>query len=331
MAAPINTLPPIPPIIAQLTGPLLLGHFFNWGLFGSLVVQTYIYYLAFPHDRWLPKAIVGSAFIIELLQTVLATRDAFRNFGSGWGDMNALEEVGWLWFSVPVLGSIIACMEQIFFCLENLDFEWKFNLATTRNCFFQGVAGIWSGVYSHFIGAFSEVPKHTKNITPVWLGGTALCDVIIAASMIFYLNNSRTGFRQTNVLLTKIIRITIETGLTCATFAILDLAFLLAFKDNNYHLAPSIALSKLYSNSLVVVLNSRVRMVNGRETRAPALDMTLSTIAPTKSVTLDDSMARPTNGRNVISVSVSQEFNNNSVELDTVGQYKKRGNYVDLS
>lgn len=67
---------------------------------------TDVYYLAFPNDRRWPKAIVLGVFVIEVLQTVLATRDAFRNFATGWGNIEDLEEVGWLWFSVPVLGAI---------------------------------------------------------------------------------------------------------------------------------------------------------------------------------------------------------------------------------
>lgn len=45
-------------------------------------------------------------YTLELLQTVLSTRDAFRVFGTGWGDLNGLDGVGWLWFSVPVLVSL---------------------------------------------------------------------------------------------------------------------------------------------------------------------------------------------------------------------------------
>ncbi|KAJ8487633.1 hypothetical protein ONZ45_g14258 [Pleurotus djamor] len=333
--APVNSLPPIPPIIAELTGPLLLGHFFNWGLFGALIVQTYVYYLAFPNDRLLPKTIVYSVLVIEVLQTVLATRDAFRNFGTGWGNMIDLAEVGWLWFSVPVLGSIISCMSQFFFA-------WRIWVLSNRQLFLpacvtflslvQGVAGIWTGIYAHFIGVFSEVTKHTKNTTIVWLGGTALCDVIIAASMIYFLSKSRTGFRQTNVLLTKLVRIVIETGLTCATFAVLDLILFLAFQETNYHLAPSVALSKLYSNSLLVVLNARVRMVNGRETRAATQDMTLSSTLPTSNTTLgkssaySDSTLSPAH-RGVISVSVTQTSDGNTTELDTLGAYKKGGDF----
>ena len=100
--------------------------------------------------------------------------------------------------------------------------------------------------------------------------------------MIYYLNRSNTGFKQTSTLLSKFIRLTLETGLVCATFAILDLSFYCAFQNNNYHLAPSIPLSKLYSNSLLVVrhvtdsvpaftdekvqvLNARIRIAGSRE------------------------------------------------------------------
>lgn len=99
----------------------------------------------------------------------------------------------------------------------------------------------------------TQVELKLSSMFQVWLGGTALCDVILAGSMIYYLHKSQTGFRATTTLLSKFIRITIETGLTCATFAVLDLALFLAFENNNYHLAPSIALSKIYANSLLVV------------------------------------------------------------------------------
>lgn len=76
-----------------------------WNCF-ALMHSTDMYYIAFPKDKALPKAIVSTTYILEILQVVLSTRDAFRNFGTGWGDMPDLDAVGWLWFSVPVLGSI---------------------------------------------------------------------------------------------------------------------------------------------------------------------------------------------------------------------------------
>ncbi|KAF9045665.1 hypothetical protein BDZ89DRAFT_1007879 [Hymenopellis radicata] len=274
-------LPPIPEGISELTGPLLLGHFFNWGLFGALSVQAYVYYLAFPKDRWWSKTIVATTYTIELLQTILATRDAFRNFGSGWGNMTDLDEVGWLWFSVPVMSSIISMLAQAFYAwrIWILSHRWYISASILVLSLIQGVAGIWSGISAHYVGVFSKVQTHNEAATSVWLAGTAFCDVIIAISMMFYLNQSRTGFRSTNLILAKFVRLTIETGAVCATFAVLDLTFFLVYKHNNYHLAPSIALSKLYSNSLLVVLNARVRFIGGRNVGATSDDYSLSTIS----------------------------------------------------
>lgn len=284
-----GTLPSIPPTIAELTGPLFLGHLFNWGLFGALTVQSYIYYLAFPNDRRFSKAIVWGCYIFELLQIILSTRDAFRDFGTGWGDMRELDAVGWLWFSVPVMSAIISMAAQFFFA-------WRiWVLSGSAHLFMplliivisiaQGVCGIIGGVTAHYVGIFSKVQTHNQVITSIWLGGTALCDILIAGCMLYYLNRSRTGFRSTNLVVAKFVRLTLETGAACATMAILDLVFFVVYKHNNYHLAPSIALSKIYSNSLLVVLNARVRFVNGRHLGDVTDDFSLSVTSTSFNVT----------------------------------------------
>jgi hypothetical protein len=226
----------------------------------------------------LPKCLVGGIVILEILQNCLAARDAFRNFGTGWGNMYELDAVGWLWFSVPVLSSIITITTQFFYAwrIYVLSKYPYLPIIVMLLSLAQGGAGIYSGAIAHIIGYFSGLQAKTFRTTAVWLGGTALCDVVIATSMIYYLNRSKTGFRATSVLLTKFIRVTVETGAVCAAFAILDLAFYLRFEENNYHLAPALVLSKFYSNSLLVLLNARVRFVGGRSTGTVAEDGTLS-------------------------------------------------------
>ncbi|PSR78307.1 hypothetical protein PHLCEN_2v7429 [Hermanssonia centrifuga] len=117
-----NTASGIPSDIAKLTGPVLLGDFFNWGLFGVLCVQTYIYYIAFPRDRLLPKFIVWFLFMQELLQTILVTRDAFTSFGFQFGNVIDLDNVALMWFSVPILtATTILRMEDCDVFTENVD------------------------------------------------------------------------------------------------------------------------------------------------------------------------------------------------------------------
>ncbi|OBZ73529.1 hypothetical protein A0H81_06411 [Grifola frondosa] len=50
-----------------------------------------------------------------------------------------------------------------------------------------------------------------------------------------------------------------------AIFAIIELTLFLTFKHNFYHAAPSLVLSKLYSNSMMVLLNNRVSLRYGKQ------------------------------------------------------------------
>jgi hypothetical protein len=77
--------------------------------------------------------------------------------------------------------------------------------------------------------------------------------VIITFSMMWYLIKARTGLRGTDTVITRIICVTMETGFLTAAFAIVDVVLFLSFHGTNYHIAASLPLAKLYSNSLLVV------------------------------------------------------------------------------
>lgn len=50
---------------------------------------------------------------------------------------------------------------------------------------------------------------------------------------------------------------TVETGSLTAFCAVMELFLFLKWKENNLHMIPALALSKLYSNTLIATLNSR--------------------------------------------------------------------------
>ncbi|KAJ7118906.1 hypothetical protein C8R44DRAFT_878439 [Mycena epipterygia] len=256
--------------IGQLTIPLFIGTVLNWALLGALVVQAcklphYIYFLAFPNDRPFSKILVVSILVAELLQTLGDSRDTIRVFGAGWGNPEILDEVGWAWFSVPVLGSIIACAGQIFFA-------WRIYIIGNNSVYIPIViaivtavqlgAGVWTGVDISRAREFSVLQFHLLSPPIVWLAGTALADLIIVSATLFYLVKARQpGFRtSTYALLSRIIKVIVETGLLCAVFALVNLYLYLAYKGNNYHLAVCIWLSKVYSNSIILILNSRAHI-----------------------------------------------------------------------
>ncbi|KAK0203776.1 hypothetical protein DFS33DRAFT_830643 [Desarmillaria ectypa] len=272
--------------IVELTGPVLLGYFFNWGLCGALVVQVYIYYLAFPKDRRWTKCFVLFIFSIELLQTFLATRDAFRTFASHWGDRSDLDNLGLIWLSVPVLGSIISCTAHCFFAwrvyamsgkvwitgviltVRGIQFMSSISTIDVCVCVFllkkklslvQGGSSIWTAVLAREFGLFSDVHQRISKAILVLLGGSALCDVFIAGSMLYYLKKSTSGYNPYSAPLYKFVRMVVQSGALCATVSVLYIVLFCVYTDNNFHMAPALALSKLYSNCLLAILNSRTR------------------------------------------------------------------------
>ncbi|KAJ8083482.1 hypothetical protein PM082_009356 [Marasmius tenuissimus] len=254
------------PDIANITGPLLLGYLFNYGLFGVLTVQTYIYYNAFPNDPATFKTLVFGVYIVETIQTIMVTWDAFQNFAYGFGDPSALDALQLLWLDVCIIDGLVAWVVQLYFAyrIHLLSrSKWLAGLiAVMSTAQFGGAIG--TGVIAKHVGLFSQIRDKTFIAACFWLGGSAAVDVVIAIAMIFTLSRYDTGFQNTKDLVKRVIRLTMETGSLTAAFATVDLILFLVFREIPYHVTPALALAKVYSNSMLVIFNSRVRIVGGR-------------------------------------------------------------------
>ncbi|KAJ7290261.1 hypothetical protein C8J57DRAFT_1114292 [Mycena rebaudengoi] len=258
--------------VAQMVVPLFVGTILNFMLFGALFVQVYLYFIAFPADRRFTKILVVFVFTMEILQTMTDVRNTGELFGTRWGDREVMDRVGWAWFSVPVVGSIIAAVGQNFFAYRIYILSskiWIPGIIAILTIVQMG-AGIWSGVQIYNAQKFSRLNMHMKTTT-VWLAASAVCDLIVVAATVLSLAKERNPEfrRQTNATVSRIIRLTVETGVVCAMFALLDLALFAKF-ENNYHLAVCMPLSKIYSNSIMVILNSRAYIQSSKPDDANA-------------------------------------------------------------
>ncbi|KAK0495062.1 hypothetical protein EDD18DRAFT_1310262 [Armillaria luteobubalina] len=204
----------------------IVGYLLHWGLFGTLSIQLYLYYLAFPKDRQFVKCLVYGIYIVEFVQTILVAHDAFAVFGYGFGDLEALTEMHFNWLILPIMIAIDSLVGQVFYAYR------IFILSRSR-----------------IVPAFVICVRY------------ALCDIIIALCMTYYLMRSKTGFRSTQILVTKIIRLTIETGSVTAIVALVTIILFLAFPHQDFYVTPALATSKLYANTIYMVLNSRIRIM----------------------------------------------------------------------
>ncbi|KAJ7599680.1 hypothetical protein C8J56DRAFT_908596 [Mycena floridula] len=244
----MSTLPPGFP-------PVFFGNLFNFWLFGILTVQAYYYYINFGKtDLKRIRFIALFTIVLEFVQTVLVISDGYILFCERWGDPPVLLRAGLAWFYVPVLGSLMSFVAQVFWAwrLSMLTKIIWIPIAIITLSVTQFIAALVGGISGRNITDVTKFAIEFKPLT-VWLIAVATADVIIVISMLYFYSTNRTVFAGTKVALSKILFITIETGMCCATVVLL----FLVFKNQNWHLCTAITLSKFYANSLLLVLNSR--------------------------------------------------------------------------
>ncbi|KAJ6570516.1 hypothetical protein DFH09DRAFT_1080080 [Mycena vulgaris] len=249
--------------IVWLAGPRLVGLLFNWGLLGVLTAQVYIYHVSFPKDKRIMKFLVYLVYLLDWAQTFSATYDAFQWFVWGWGDIPGLflRYSGFL--NVPLLSSTIGAIVQASY------------LPTCRKLIIPVVicvlallqlgAGISTSYYM-FQDA-SEMAREPSLVLSVSIRmvGVAVVDTVISVAMTYFLLRSRAqALGPLNNFMTRLVRLTVETGTITVIAAILDLAFYLK-EHNGLHQASGVILGKMYSNTFLVLFNNRLVDWNNTE------------------------------------------------------------------
>jgi len=259
-------LPPIPPNISIIVGPAFFAHIANWFLEGILIMQIYIYYQWFPDDKRMIKCLVYSLFILDTLQACLGTSDGFYWFAIGFGNMNIVTKPHISAFDAPILDGIIALIVQTFFCwrIKVLQKSWWLPLVIFTVSLAGFIGALASGYKTFQSNDLSKLGLFKWEFS-LWLASSALADTLIAIVMTFVLLRSRSKtYEQTNNVLVKIVRLTVETNIITASLAVLSLVVLLAIPQfPNITMTPGFALGKSYTNTLLAILNNRIYMKRG--------------------------------------------------------------------
>ncbi|KAJ6537420.1 hypothetical protein DFH09DRAFT_1369158 [Mycena vulgaris] len=259
---------PSPVEIVQLSGPLLIGYLLHWGLFGTLTLQLYLYYEAFPKDRLATKCLVYTVYVFALVQTIIITHDTFGTFGYGFGDLSALMAPHLEWLTVPIMGGLVALIGQSFYAYRVyvLSRHWSIPVLIVVISLISCVGGFLTGSFIKEVGNLTLLAdkRGFREASTVWLGGSALSDILIAVCMTYYLTKHDTGFRQTHALVLKLIRITIETGSLTALVALTSVALSYVFPTKPYALCAGAIIPQLYANTILAVLNARMQILGGR-------------------------------------------------------------------
>ncbi|KAF9442446.1 hypothetical protein P691DRAFT_779402 [Macrolepiota fuliginosa MF-IS2] len=266
----------------------LFGYCTDIFLYGILTVQTYLYYLAFPKDKWQVKSIVYFVYIVGAMQTAFALRDFYTLFCIEDTERVLLSTAfgphrfGFMWFTVPVSSALVAVVAQLFYAHRIYTiFRGKvITIIVSILAILQFACGITSAaiVYNPRGPDLSNLSSFVGRLVDgaAWGSVGAICDIVIAVYMSYSLSKQLARApRTTQDLLTRIKRLVVETGIvTAAMAAAYVFTSIFAFEEP-WYLIPGLSLSKLYSNSVLVLLNNRLTILGGRNAPHPESDVAL--------------------------------------------------------
>ncbi|KAI0253497.1 hypothetical protein BJV78DRAFT_1280833 [Lactifluus subvellereus] len=263
---------PILPGIARFTAPLLFGPLFNWGLYGVLCVQTYVYSYNFPDDRRLIK-ILGKrqrlifrethenfstaylVFLLETAQTALTGADVYYWFIAGFGELDAsgLQNTRFSPIDIVIMDGLISLIIQLFFCYR----IWILNKRLLWFCVVIAVLSITQATGS-FLGGqtifrfgISRTPQGeyfsvVKLSLYLWFVASVSADILIAAAMFYLLRQTRGNQnRYTNYVFPRVVRLTVETNTLTATVTIVTFVLYVVFPNEVYYVTPAGIIGKL--------------------------------------------------------------------------------------
>jgi len=291
----------------------LFGTNASWMLLAFILTETYTYYQHSKTDRQLLKLMVYGTVCLQIAETALDSLVTYRFVVRDSGDPGALFDgvASVVSDTQPVLDAISGFVVQCFFTRR----IWVFvaavsgprvKLFTKFVCAFIVLMGIGSlgSVLTFFIGEFSDAsggtdfPEWIVDMLVVWTISGAVADVTITVCMmsILYHAKSSSYFGETRDRISKVIRLTIQTGFLTSVLALLVPPLLLRHVFGFYGL-PFFLLGKSYVISLLVNLNARTRKDMNANIAVEALQ--LSTIAFSPAQRRNPESERNTSGQGI--------------------------------
>ncbi|TDL25235.1 hypothetical protein BD410DRAFT_632307 [Rickenella mellea] len=264
----------IAPTLGNTMGALFIGLLVSVLLFGIICLQAYNYYQKYPEDRAYVK--IAFLLVVNAINAALLSEGMYHYLIRNFANFAALGPY-WSTNVYSFLNSFITWMCQLFFAYR----VWR---VSHGNYFLTG--GIICLTCTHLafgtktaITAFkTQNPGDLNNavLVGMTLGSALACDILITASLCFFLNTKRTGFGRTDSLINNLILYSVCTGLVTSLFAIINITVFFSMRTNLIHLGIYVLMGKLYTTSLLATLNSR-DIFRGQWSRGDHNDFSTST------------------------------------------------------
>ncbi|WWC91637.1 uncharacterized protein L201_006583 [Kwoniella dendrophila CBS 6074] len=237
-------------------------------LCGVMIVQFFDYWNYSRDDRRFNQIMVLITTTSSLAATIYITHMMFKLFVYDFGHyapFGATMDVMWM----CIFDIIPSTATQIFFAHRAYNLNGK-----SKTLLISMIITILASV----IGSIATPLTQKQDSNNVWssnetigtaftylgLSGALAADIIITGSIMWGLSKSRTGWMETDKMITKLIRIGIETQLPPTLLLIAFFVVIFGFPDTYLNVFPLWVQSKIYTCGLLASLNSRYALRSAR-------------------------------------------------------------------
>lgn len=250
---------PAQAIINTTYGALVTGIWMQQLLLGYILAQMIDYYRRYyKTDGGFNKFVVTSLLVLNIFVGGTDFHVLYRCTVLHYGDYEFFDLQDWTMSTEPGWTAVIGLISQLFFLnrCQNI----VRSKIVTGVLFLLVLFSLGSGlaVSGSFIvnKRFSLLGKFTTPII-LWLTSTASADIAIAVVLAWELVRSRTGFRKTDAIITRLVTLSMETSTTTALVALLNLVLYLPLQDTAYHLLPQFSMCRVYTITVLATLLGR--------------------------------------------------------------------------
>ncbi|KAJ7909879.1 hypothetical protein B0H13DRAFT_2329920 [Mycena leptocephala] len=267
-------------VINQTLGALVLGLYIQQALFGVICLQTRRYYHRFSdRDCKLYQGLVGTLLVLNFLEEAMNVHVLYRTTVTHY-DFAFFDRQTWTMWSEPGVTALVGFIAQLFFterCWRTTNNSRPVLALLALLLLLSFGSGVAVSVSFFQVKLFSELAKIPIPIT-FWLVSTALTDLTIAGTLSFSLlrrthREGVIGFKRTSDtvvskrtedVVSKLIRLSMETSFATAIIAIVNLILVrshyFVMMKTAYHLLPQFCICRVYTITVLVTLLERDAM-----------------------------------------------------------------------
>ncbi|KIM45957.1 hypothetical protein M413DRAFT_441013 [Hebeloma cylindrosporum] len=276
-------------------------------LYGVSSVQAWYYFFKYHQDAWYIRTLVGAVWLFETVHQLLISHTVYYYVITHYNHPATLDRIVWSILLEVLFNGLIGMLVQGFLAMR----VWRLSGhnvlltitvgALVLSCF--GCSAAFT-VQSLKLHTWAELEQLKGLSMAVNLLG-ALTDVLIAAALFVFLHRSRTGFKKSDTMISKLIAFTVSTGLLTSICAVASLISILASGHTLIYVAFYFTLGRLYSNSVLATLNART-IIRRIGENSDELSFSLQTISKT-------AQRNPTSARST----------NISIKIDTMQDFMR--------